>query len=184
VRVLLTEAQLLREAEQSPAAFTLLGDALKRLPNNTDLLYDYAMIAEKANDLVVMEKTLRRVMELAPTNQNAYNALGYSFAERNIRLPEAYTLVEKALSLAPEDPFIMDSLGWVQFRIGKLKEAEDLLRRAYALRPDPEIAVHLGEVLWVRGQKDDAQKFWRDASKKDPKNDTLRTTLARLRVSL
>ena len=184
VRVLLTEAQLLREAEQSPAAFALLGDALKRLPNNTDLLYDYAMIAEKANDLVVMEKTLRRVIELAPTNQNAYNALGYSFAERNIRLPEAYTLVEKALSLAPEDPFIMDSLGWVQFRIGKLKEAEDLLRRAYALRPDPEIAVHLGEVLWVRGQKDDAQKFWRDASKKDPKNDTLRTTLARLRVSL
>ena len=183
-QLLLAESQILRDADQSAAAFTVLGDALKRYPDNTDLLYDYAMLAEKANNLDVMEKTLRRVMELAPTNQNAYNALGYSFAERNIRLPEAYVLVEKALSMAPEDPFIMDSLGWVQFRLGKLKEAEDLLRRAYAVRPDPEIAVHLGEVLWVKGQKDDAQKLWRDANTKDPKNDTLKSTLARLRVAL
>ncbi len=183
-QLILAEAQILRDADQSAAAFTVLGDALKRYPDNTDLLYDYAMVAEKANNLDVMEKALRRVMELAPDNQNAYNALGYSFAERNIRLPEAYVLVEKALSMAPEDPFIMDSLGWVQFRLGKLKEAEDLLRRAYALRPDPEIAVHLGEVLWVKGQKDDAQKLWRDANTKDPKNDTLKSTLARLRVAL
>ena len=183
-QVTLAEAQILRDADQSAAAFTVLGDALKRYPDNTDLLYDYAMVAEKANNLDVMEKALRRVMELTPTNQNAYNALGYSFAERNIRLPEAYALVEKALTIAPEDPFIMDSLGWVQFRLGKLKEAEELLRRAYAARPDPEIAVHLGEVLWVKGQKDDAQKLWRDANTKDPKNDTLKSTLARLRVSL
>ena len=182
--VAMAEAQVLREANQGTAAFTVLGDALKRYPNNTDLLYDFAMVAEKANNLDVMEKALRRVMELAPTNQNAYNALGYSLAERNIRLPEAYLLVEKALALAPDDPFIMDSLGWVQFRLGKLKEAEDLLRRAYAARPDPEIAVHLGEVLWIKGQKDDAQKFWRDAGTKDPKNDALKSTLARLRVSL
>ena len=184
VQVFLAEAQILREANQTSIAFTVLGDALKRFPDNTDLLYDYAMAAEKADNLAVMEKALRRVIELAPANQNAYNALGYSFAERNIRLPEAYTLVEKALAIAPDDPFIMDSLGWVQFRLGKLKEAEELLRRAYAARPDPEIAVHLGEVLWVRGQKADAEKFWRDASTKDPKNDTLKSTLARLRVSL
>ena len=184
VQVALAEAQILREASQGDAAFAVLGKALTKFPNNTDLLYDYAMVAEKANDLDVMEKSLRRVIELAPANQNAYNALGYSFAERNIRLPEAYTLVEKALTIAPDDPFIMDSLGWVQFRLGKLKEAEDLLRRAYAARPDPEIAVHLGEVLWVRGQKDDAQKFWRAANTKDPKNDALKSTLARLRVSL
>lgn len=183
-QLILAEAQILRDANQGAAAFTVLNDALKRYPDNTDLLYDYAMVAEKANNLEVMEKALRRVIELAPTNQNAYNALGYSFAERNIRLPEAYVLVEKALTMAPEDPFIMDSLGWVQFRLGKLKEAEDLLRRAYAVRPDPEIAVHLGEVLWVRGQKDDAHKLWRDANTKDPKNDTLKSTLARLRVSL
>ena len=184
VQVTLAEAQMLREANDGAAAFTILGDALKRYPDNTELLYDYAMVAEKANNLDVMEKSLRRVIELAPANQNAYNALGYSFAERNIRLPEAYTLVEKALLIAPDDPFIMDSLGWVQFRLGKLKEAEDLLRRAYTARPDPEIAVHLGEVLWVKGQKEDAQKLWRDASTKDPKNDTLKSTLARLRVSL
>ena len=183
-QLVLAEAQILRDANQSAAALTVLAEALKRYPDNTDLLYDYAMVAEKANNLEAMEKALRRVMELAPTNQNAYNALGYSFAERNIRLPEAYVLVEKALTIAPEDPFIMDSLGWVQFRLGKLKEAEDLLRRAYAVRPDPEIAVHLGEVLWVKGQKDDAQKFWRDANTKDPKNDTLKSTLARLRVAL
>jgi Flp pilus assembly protein TadD len=183
-QVILAEAQILRDANQGGAAFTVLGDALKRYPNNTELLYDYAMVAEKSNNLEVMEKSLRRMIELAPTNQNAYNALGYSFAERNIRLEEAFTLVEKALTLAPDDPFIMDSLGWVQFRLGKLKEAEELLRRAYGVRPDPEIAVHLGEVLWVKGQKDDAQKFWRDASTKDPKNDTLKSTLARLRVSL
>ena len=183
-QLILAEAQILRDANQGAAAFTVLADALKRYPDNTDLLYDYAMVAAKANNLEVMEKALRRVMELAPTNQNAYNALGYSFAERNIRLPEAYVLVEKALTIAPEDPFIMDSLGWVQFRLGKLREAEDLLRRAYAARPDPEIAVHLGEVLWVKGQKDDAQKLWRDANTKDPKNDTLKSTLARLRVAL
>jgi Flp pilus assembly protein TadD len=148
------------------------------------LLYDYAMVAEKANNLVVMEKALRRVIVLAPTNQNAYNALGYSFAERNIRLQEADVLVQKAAALAPDDPYIMDSLGWVQFRLGKLKEAEDLLRRAYAARPDAEIAVHLGEVLWVKGQKADAEKVWRDARAKDPKNDTLKSTLARLRINL
>lgn len=183
-QIALAEAQILREANQDTAAFAVLGEVLKRYPNNIDLLYDYAMVAEKANNLEVMERSLRRVIELAPANQNAYNALGYSFAERNIRLPEAYTLVEKALTIAPDDPFIMDSLGWVQYRLGKLKEAEDLLRRAYSARPDPEIAVHLGEVLWVKGQKEDAQSFWRDARKKDPKNDTLKNTLARLRVSL
>jgi Flp pilus assembly protein TadD len=131
-----------------------------------------------------MEAMLRKVIALAPENQHAYNALGYSFAERNMRLPEAYNLIEKALQLAPEDPFIIDSMGWVQFRMGKLHEAESLLRRAYALRPDPEIAVHLGEVLWVKGMKEDAEKLWRDVKAKDPKNGTLKNTLARFKVYL
>jgi Flp pilus assembly protein TadD len=142
------------------------------------------MLAEKANQLEAMETALRKIMRLAPENQHAYNALGYSFAERNIRLDEAYGLIEKALKLAPEDPFIMDSMGWVQFRLGRLKEAEATLRRAYELRPDAEIAVHLGEVLWVKGQKDDAQRLWRDAQTKDPQNDTLKSTLARFKLSL
>lgn len=183
-QVIVAEAQMLRDANQSLEALAVLSAGVKRFPDNTDLLYDYAMAAEKIDKLEIMEASLRKIMELAPDNQNAYNALGYSLAERNIRLQEAFVLIEKALKLAPEDPFIMDSMGWVQFRLGRSKEAEEMLRRAYALRPDPEIAVHLGEVLWVKGQKEDAQKLWRDANTKDPQNDTLKSTLARLQVRL
>jgi predicted Zn-dependent protease len=183
-QLIIAEGQILREANQLKEALDVLNAGIKRFPDNSDLLYDYAMLAEKGNQLEVMETALRKVMQLAPDNQHAYNALGYSLAERNMRLDEAYALIEKALKLAPEDPFIMDSMGWVQFRMGKLKEAEALLRRAYELRPDAEIAVHLGEVLWVKGQKEDAQKFWRDAQTKDPQNDTLKSTLARFKLSL
>ncbi len=184
IRVLVAEAHVLRDANRLPEALALLAGALKRFPNNTDLLYDQAMLAEKANQLDLMEKHLRQIIALAPKNQHAYNALGYSLADRSIRLPEAHALIAKALELAPQDPFIMDSMGWVHFRMGRLKEAEDLLRRAFALRDDPEIAVHLGEVLWVKGQREDAQKLWRGAKTKDPENDTLKNTLLRLRVSL
>jgi len=184
VHIITAEAQILREANQVPEAFAVYQAGMKRFPKNTDLMYDYAMLAEKNDKLDVMETMLRKVIELAPDNQHAYNALGYSLAERNIRLPEAFKLIEKALELAPDDPFIMDSMGWVHFRLGNLKEAENMLRRAYALRPDPEIAVHLGEVLWVKGAKEDAQKLWRDAKAKDPKNDTLKSTLARFQVKL
>jgi tetratricopeptide (TPR) repeat protein len=184
VQVIAVEAQILRDANQATAAMSVLEDGIKRFPGNTDLLYDYAMDAEKNNQLDVCEKTLRRIIELAPKNQQAYNALGYTFAERNMRLDEAYTLVQTALKLAPDDPFIIDSMGWVQFRLGRLKEAEELLRRAYTLRPDPEIAVHLGEVLWVKGQKADAHRLWRDVGTKDPENDALKSTLARLHISL
>lgn len=131
-----------------------------------------------------METTLRSVMAQAPDNHHAYNALGYSLAERNVRLPEALELIDKALKMAPDDPFIMDSMGWVQYRLGNLDAAESNLRRAYALRGDVDIAVHLGEVLWQKGKKADAQKLWREARVKDPKNDTLRSTLARLQLSL
>jgi Flp pilus assembly protein TadD len=184
VQVAIAEAQILRDAGRSSEGFAALDAALKRYPNNTDLLYDYAMQAEKVNKLDVMEKMLRKVMSLDPKNQQAYNALGYSLADRNLRLPEARDLIAKALELAPNDPFIMDSMGWVNFRMGRLQEAEELLRRAYGLRADAEIAVHLGEVLWTKGQKDEAQKFWRDAQAKDPQNDTLKSTLQRLQVSL
>ncbi len=184
VQLVVAEAQLLRDAGSHDNALALLQAGLTRFPDNTDLLYDHAMVAEKSNKIDIMEASLRKIIKLAPENQHAYNALGYSFAERNIRLQEAQTLIEKALQLAPQDPFIMDSMGWVLFRLGKLKDAEDILRRAYALRPDPEIAAHLGEVLWVKGQKDDAQRLWRDANKKDPQNDTLKNTLSRLHVNL
>jgi tetratricopeptide (TPR) repeat protein len=180
----LTEGQILREAGRQEDAYALLQAAVARFPANPDLLYDFALLAEKTGRLDVMEKSLREVMQQAPDNHHAYNALGYSFAERNVRLQEALELIDKALKLAPGDPFIMDSMGWVQYRLGNLNAAEAQLRQAYALRSDPEIAVHLGEVLWHKGQKADAQKLWREARAKDPKNDTLRNTLARLHLSL
>ncbi len=183
-QIIIAEGQLLRDANLLQESLDVLSDGLKRFPSNTDILYDYAMVAEKRNQWELMESSLRKLIALAPDNQHAYNALGYSLAERNIRLEEAYALIDKALKLAPDDPFIIDSMGWVQFRLGKLKEAEALLRRAYELRPDVEIAAHLGEVLWVKGQKEDAQTLWRDAQTKDPQNDTLKNTLARLNVSL
>jgi Flp pilus assembly protein TadD len=178
------EAQLLSDAGKQEEAYSLMEKAAAKNPKNPDLLYDFALMAEKAGHVEVMEKTLRRVMAQAPENQQAYNALGYSLAERNVRLPEALQLIRKAQGMAPDDPFIMDSMGWVQYRLGNLDEAEAQLRRAYALRPDADIAVHLGEVLWQKGNKDDAIALWREAHAKDPRNDALRTTLARFKQSL
>ncbi|MDN4040103.1 tetratricopeptide repeat protein [Massilia sp. YIM B02443] len=183
-QVAVAEAQLLREANQLQEAYVLMEAAAKRFPKNPDLLYDFALLAEKLGRVEVMEAQLREVMVQAPDNHHAYNALGYSLAERNVRLQEAYGLIAKALEMAPDDPFIMDSMGWVHYRMGNLNEAEKFLRRAYGLRRDPEIAVHLGEVLWQKGEKSAAQQLWREARAKDPDNDTLRTTLARLRLSL
>ena len=183
-QIVQSDAQILRDGGYGQTAFTVLENALKRFPDNPELLYDFALLAEKLGQMEVMETSLRRVIAQSPNNHHAYNALGYSLAERNIRLPEAYTLIEQALKMAPGDPFIMDSMGWVQFRLGKLELAEDLLRRAYALRSDPEIAVHLGEVLWAKGDKADAHALWRAARAKDPQNDALKNTLARLNTSL
>ena len=182
IQVLQAESQLLRNAGQEDEAMRLLDTAIERFPDNTNLLYDYAMLAESQKKLDVMETQLRRVIQLAPASQHAYNALGYSFADRNIHLDEAASLIEKALELAPEDPFILDSLGWVKFRMAKYEEAEQILRRAYQLRPDAEIAIHLGEVLWTAGKKDSARQLWREAKIKDPGNEVLKSTLLRLNV--
>ena len=183
-QVAVAESQLLRDAGRAQEAYGLMEAAAKRYPKNPDLLYDFALLAEKMGRVDVMEKQLREVMAQAPDNHHAYNALGYSLAERNVRLQEAYGLIAKAMEMAPGDPFIMDSMGWVHYRLGNLAEAEKHLRQAYGLRRDPEIAVHLGEVLWQKGDKLAAQQLWREARAKDPHNDTLRTTLARLGLSL
>ncbi|MGO4380119.1 tetratricopeptide repeat protein [Pseudoduganella sp. RAF19] len=184
VQVLQTKGQLLRDAGRAKEAYATLEDGVLRFPNSPDLMYDYALAAEKMGKLDSMETALRKVIESVPDNHHAYNALGYSFADRGIRLDEAYELIDKALKMSPGDPFIMDSMGWVKFRMGQLKEAEKMLRDAYTLRNDPEIAVHLGEVLWAQGDKSGAQKLWREARAKDPNNDALRTTLARLNASI
>jgi tetratricopeptide (TPR) repeat protein len=184
VQILQTEGQLLRDAGRADEAFSTLQDGVLRFPNSPDLMYDYALAAEKLGKVEAMETALRKVIESMPDNHHAYNALGYSLADRNVRLDEAFELIDKALKMAPADPFIMDSMGWVQYRQGKLKEAEHMLRQAYALRSDPEIAVHLGEVLWAQGDKAAAAKLWREARAKDPNNDALRSTLTRLNANI
>jgi Flp pilus assembly protein TadD len=160
----------------------VLEAANQRFPNDADLLYEQAMMAEKIGQLDAMEAQLRRVMALKPDHAHAYNALGYSLAERNTRLPEARELVEKALALAPNDPFIQDSLAWVEFRMGNKAEALRILEAAYRMRPDAEIAAHMGEVLWSMDQRDRARAIWREGLLLNPENETLADTLRRLRV--
>jgi tetratricopeptide (TPR) repeat protein len=181
IQLILAEAQLLRDANQPKAAFDLVGQALDRVPNNPDLLYDYAMLAEKIERVDILESSLRKLIEIRPEHAHAYNALGYSLADRNQRLPEAQELIEKALQLAPDDSFIIDSMGWVLYRRGKLKDSLAYLRRAYAGRPDPEIAAHLGEVLWALGERSEAEHVWGDATKESPDNETLANTIKRLK---
>ena len=182
-RVLLiqAEAQLLREAKDYQQAFDVLGKGMEKLPNHPELLYDHAMAAEKLNLLEVMEKDLRQLIKIKPDNAHAYNALGYTFAERGIRLEEALQLTEKALSLAPNDPLIMDSLGWAYFRHGDHGKAAEWLKKAHELRQDPEIAAHLGEVLWAQGQRDEARKVWQSALKLAPENEVLRDVMQKFK---
>jgi tetratricopeptide (TPR) repeat protein len=181
VQFMVAEAQLLRDANRNGEAFELLDKALKADPEQPELLYDYALTAEKLEKYDVLEANLRKLIEVRPEHAHAYNALGYSFADRNLRLKEARELIEKAVELAPEDNFILDSLGWVQFREGNLKGAVDTLRRAYNGRPDAEIGAHLGEVLWAMGDKNEANRIWNESLKTAPDNETLQKTIKRLR---
>jgi len=171
------EAQLLREANDYRGAYDVLGQALEKNPKSPELLYDHAMAAEKIDRVDVMETNLRLVIQIKPDYAHAYNALGYTLADRNIRLQEAYTLIEQALQLAPEDPFIMDSMGWVLYRMSQHDAALTFLKRAFELRPDAEIAAHLGEVLWATGQPDEARKIWDSALKLSPANEVLLATV-------
>ncbi len=181
---LLAEAQLLRDVKQWGEANGVLASANEKFPNDAVLLYEQSMMVEKLNRMDEMEKLLRRVIELKPDHHHAYNALGYSLADRNLRLPEARELIQKALALAPGEPFITDSLGWVEYRLGNRDEALRLLQQAYKSRPDVEIGVHLAEVLWMNGQRDEARRILREVRTKDNTNDVLKETLARLRVDL
>lgn len=178
----LAETGLLRDLKRYQLAYDLLGEATAKLPNDTDLIYDRAMMAEKLGKLPEMEALLRRVMELKPDYYNAYNALGYSFAERNVRLPEARQLVQKALEYVPNDPFIKDSLGWVEFRMGNKAEANRIFTEAFKDKPDAEIAAHFGEVLWSMGQREKAMAIWREGQLLNPENETLLETFKRLQV--
>jgi tetratricopeptide (TPR) repeat protein len=181
---ILAEVQLLREFKRWREAVDVLAAANKRFPDDADLLYEQAMLEDKLDHYAEMERLLQRVIVLKPDNAHAHNALGYSLADRSVRLPEAKSLIQKAMTLAPSDPFIVDSMGWVEFRMGNRDEALRLLRQAYSSRPDTEIAAHLGEVLWAMGKRDEARRVWQDARGRDAANEVLKETLARLKVSL
>jgi tetratricopeptide (TPR) repeat protein len=179
---LMAEIQLLRDHKQLKAAYDLIAERSKSGPPDPELMYDQAMLAEKLGELPEMERLLRAVIAAKPDFQHAYNALGYSLADRNVRLPEARALIKKALEIAPDDPFITDSLGWVEYRAGNLPEAQRVLEKAYKTRPDAEIAAHLGEVLWVSGKREQALAIWREGVALNADNETLLETFKRLRV--
>lgn len=177
VQLVMAEAQLLREASQSREAYQVLNQALEKFPDHIDLLYDTAMMADKAGKPEVFEQLMRKLIKLKPDYAQAYNALGYGMLERNEHIPEAMQLVQKALQLAPDDAAIMDSVGWGYYRIGKLDESVQMLRRAYAANANPEIAAHLGEVLWMRGDKAEAKKIWQESLKENSASEELKAVI-------
>lgn len=174
------EAQLLQDKKDYLGAYSLLTDALAGDPESVDLLYDVAMVAEKLDRIDEVESRLRRLIELRPDNAQALNALGYTLVDRTKRAAEGMKLIEQAHALSPDDPFILDSMGWGNYRLGNLDESEKFLRRALAERPDPEIAAHLGEVLWVKGERASARDVWQAQLKETPDNPVLLETVHRL----
>ena len=178
-RLLIAEAQLLRDAGRHADSYALLAAALQAQPDEPDLLYESALSAERLGRMDVLEGNLRRLMEIRPNSAPAYNALGFSLADRNVRLEEAAQLIERALALAPDDPFILDSKGWLLFRQGRYADALAALQRAFGKRPDPEIAAHIGEVLWALGRPAEAKAVWAQAAKAHPNNEVLAATIKR-----
>lgn len=180
-QLIIGEAQLLREAGRYADAYGVLEAGLTAHPEQPDLLYEAALAAEKIGRPEVLERDLRKLIKLKPDNAHAYNALGYSLADRGERLDEAQQLIEKALELSPDDPFILDSKGWLLYRKGNAAGALDVLKKALAIRPDAEIAAHVGEVLWVLGRHDEAEQAWDAAAKTSPDNEALATTIRRFK---
>ncbi len=181
VQVAQTEAQILREARNYEAVVAALSKALEKMPDSAELLYDRAMAAEKINRLDMLEADLRRLIKLKPDYAHAYNALGYTLADRTPRVKEAIEFLDKALKLEPDDPFILDSMGWALFKAKRYGDAVDFLRRAHGAKPDPEIAAHLGEALWMKGDKDEARNIWNGSLQSHPDNESLRETTSRLK---
>ena len=175
--IIQTQAALLSQAKRLQESFDLLNKAVQNLPNTPDLIYDYASAAERLGKYDLMEIELNKAITMKPDYAAAYNALGYSLADRNIKLDLAKQMIDKALTLTPDDHFMIDSLGWVYYRLGKLDLAIEQLRRAYSIQADPEIAAHLGEVLWQQGKIEEAKKIWQDALKENADNEVLLTVI-------
>ncbi|WAC43369.1 tetratricopeptide repeat protein [Pseudomonas sp. SL4(2022)] len=180
IQLHLIEAEAWSKQRNSERAWQVIEQALEQFPEDLNLLYTRAMLAEKRGDLTLLEEDLRFILEREPDNAMALNALGYTLADRTTRYAEAKQLIEQAHQLNPGDPAILDSLGWVNYRLGNLDEAERLLRKAMQEFPDHEVAAHLGEVLWAQGKQKEARKLWREALRQQPDSDILRSTLLRL----
>ncbi len=180
IQLYLIEAETLAANNQTDRAWSVLQQALKQYPDDLNLLYSRAMLAEKRNDLDQMERDLRAIIQREPDNAMALNALGYTLADRTTRYAEANVLIQQAYDLNPQDPAVLDSLGWVNFRLGNLDEAERLLRQALDRFPDEEVAAHLGEVLWANGKQREAKQVWARFLKENPDSPLLRKTVLRL----
>jgi tetratricopeptide (TPR) repeat protein len=180
IQLYLIEAETLTNNNQGERGWQVLSQALKQYPDDLNLLYTRAMLAEKRNDLKQMESDLRAILKREPDNAMALNALGYTLSDRTTRYAEAKALIEHAHQLNPEDPAVLDSLGWVNYRLGNLDEAERLLRQALERFPDHEVAAHLGEVLWAKGEQREARKIWGKALEQQPDSPVLRSTIKRL----
>jgi Flp pilus assembly protein TadD len=182
--VVQNQALMLNQAKRTDEAYALLEKAVQKYPDSPELLYDYALNAERVGNFKAMEETLNKVIKMKPDFAAAYNALGYSYADRNVNLVEAKNLIETATKLSPEDHYIMDSLGWVYYRLGDIGHATEQLRRAYAIQQDPEIAAHLAEVLWKQGQQEEASKILDQALSANPDNEVLASTAQKLKSKL
>ena len=180
IQLYLIEAETLSANNQTDRAWNVLQQALKQYPDDMNLLYSRAMLAEKRNNLEQMERDLRAIIQREPDNAMALNALGYTLSDRTTRYAEAKALIQQAYDLNPDDPAVLDSLGWVNFRLGNLDEAERLLRQALERFPDQEVAAHLGEVLWANGKQREAKKIWGTFLKENPDSPILRKTILRL----
>ena len=180
IQLYLIEAETLAANNQTDRAWNTLQQALKQYPDDLNLLYSRAMLAEKRNDLEQMERDLRAIIQREPDNAMALNALGYTLSDRTTRYAEAKALIQQAYDLSPDDPAVLDSLGWVNYRLGNLDEAERLLRQALERFPDQEVAAHLGEVLWANGKQREAKKIWGTFLKENPDSPILRKTILRL----
>lgn len=180
IQLYLIESEALANHQRLDDAWQVVDQGLKQFPGDTNLLYTRAMLSEKRGDLGGLERDLRSIIEREPDNATALNALGYTLADRTTRYAEALELIERAHTLNPQDPATLDSLGWVNYRLGKLDKAEEYLREALSRFPDHEVAAHLGEVLWARGEHSEARKVWSDALKDQPDSPILRSTILRL----
>jgi len=178
-RLYLIEGELLRQAGEYQAAFDFFSEKLQELPDDTALRYARALVAERLDKLDLAEQDLRAIIEREPRNAQALNALGYTLADRTDRYDEALDYIQRALAVAPEDAAIIDSMGWVQYRMGNLEKARNYLRKALSLVKDPEIAAHLGEVLWKMGDRQAAIEVWDTYMKQFPGHDSLLKVMGR-----